>query len=99
MSKISVIVEEETKSEGHLGGGKKESKIGPKEIKADVLKENMSKLYGQVSEIMKDMKSVGDFKLQQVQLAVEISAEGGVSLIGTAKAGAKGAITLTFGCK
>lgn len=97
MSKISVIVEEEGKSEGHLSGGKKESKVVAKKINAETLKESMSELSRQISEIMKDIKSVGDFKLQQVVLAVEISAEGGVSLIGTAKAGAKGAITLTFG--
>jgi len=97
MKEISVIVEEEEKSEGHLRSGKKESKVRAKNINAEKLKDSMSELAGQISEIMNDIKSVGDFKLQQVQLAVEISAEGGVSLIGTAKAGAKGAITLTFG--
>jgi len=34
--------------------------------------------------------------LKTVTVAVEVSAEGGVSFIGTAKASGKGAITLTF---
>jgi hypothetical protein len=39
---------------------------------------------------------VGDYELHEVKLQVEISAKGGVNLVGTAEAGGKGAITLTF---
>jgi len=97
IKEISVIVEDKkAKSEGNLSGRKK-PKIRTKKINTETLKESMSDLSEQISEILQNIKSVGDFKLQQVQLAVEISAEGGVSLIGTAKAGVKGAVTLTFG--
>jgi len=37
-----------------------------------------------------------DFKLKQIEVGIEISAEGGVNLIGTLTAGAKTAIKLTF---
>ena len=47
--------------------------------------------------IRDDLGTVGGFKLNQVAIQVEINAEGGVELVGTAKVGAKGAITLTFG--
>lgn len=47
--------------------------------------------------IRDDLGEVGGFKLRQVAIQVEINAEGGVELVGTAKVGAKGAITLTFG--
>lgn len=36
------------------------------------------------------------YRLTEVQVQLEITAEGGVALIGSVKAGAKGAITLTF---
>ena len=46
--------------------------------------------------MMQDVKKVGDFGLTQVQLTVELNAEGGVALIGSAKAGIRGGIILTF---
>ncbi len=98
MAIIPVIVEDaESKTEpGTLGGGilSPESKI--KNIDADKLRKSLSELSGQVSNVLQDIKDVGNFKLKEVQISVEISAEGGVALIGSAKAGAKGAITLTF---
>jgi hypothetical protein len=42
------------------------------------------------------VKAVGGFELAEVQVAVELTAEGGVNLIGNLTAGAKGAIQLTF---
>jgi len=41
-------------------------------------------------------EQANDFKLKQVEVGIEVSAEGGVNLIGTMTAGAKAAITLTF---
>ncbi len=99
MTTIPVIVEDiesESKPDGTLGGGilSPESKI--RNIDADKLRQSLSELSGQISGVLQDIKAVGSFKLKEVQLSVEISAEGGVALIGSAKAGAKGAITLTF---
>jgi hypothetical protein len=66
-------------------------------IPVEVLQENMSAICNQVIATVGHIKQVGQFKLKQVSIQVEVSAEGGVELIGTAKLGGKGAITLTFG--
>ncbi len=95
MSTISVVVEETDEPQsGTLGVLTPGSRI--KEIDTDKLRQSVSKLSEQISGIFADIKKVSEFQLKQVQLSVEISAEGGVALIGTAKAGVKGAITLTF---
>ncbi len=100
MAIIPVIVED-TKSESDPRAGTLSSGIlSPgnkiKEIDAEKLRKSLSDLSGQISDVLQDIKDVGNFKLKEVQISVEISAEGGVALIGSAKAGAKGAITLTF---
>jgi hypothetical protein len=46
--------------------------------------------------MLNDVKQVGGFQLKQVTIQVEVTAEGGIELVGTAKLGGKGAITLTF---
>jgi hypothetical protein len=53
-------------------------------------------LTNQLGELFGDLRAVGEYELQEVQVGLEISAEGGFNLIGSAKAGGKGAITLTF---
>jgi hypothetical protein len=79
---------------GTLGVLTPKTRVRP--IDADKLQQSLSALTGQISGLFQDIKAVGDFRLKEVQVAVEISAEGGVALIANAKAGAKGAITLTF---
>lgn len=49
-----------------------------------------------LSAVFADLKQIGGFELKKVQVSVEVGAEGGVSLLGTVKASAGGAITLTF---
>jgi len=67
-----------------------------REMDVDKLRESLSQLSENAAMIFQNMKQVGDFRLKEVQLQVEVTAEGGFALIGTAKAGVKGAITLTF---
>lgn len=69
---------------------------GPVEISVDRLRESLAKLTGNLSALLADLKAVGGFELAEVQVAVELTAEGGVNLIGNLTAGAKGAIQLTF---
>jgi hypothetical protein len=57
---------------------------------------SMRGLTAQLGELFSDVRAVGGYELQEVQVGLEVSAEGGFNLIGTAKAGGKGAITLTF---
>ena len=56
----------------------------------------MTKLTENLSTLLADLKAVGGFELAEVQVAVELTAEGGVNLIGNLTAGAKGAMQLTF---
>ncbi len=95
MPTIPIVVESEPELEsGTLGLRGPSAKIT--HIDADRLRESLSDLTDQITGLFTDIKSVGDYKLKEVQVSLEISAEGGVALIGTAKAGAKGAVTLTF---
>jgi hypothetical protein len=57
---------------------------------------SLKEMTGEIGRLFSDIKAVGDFSLSQVEIGLEISAEGGFNLIGSAKAGGKGAITLSF---
>jgi len=60
------------------------------------LAESLRALSTQLGDLFGGLRAVAGYELQEVQVALEISAEGGFNLIGSAKAGGKGAITLTF---
>ncbi len=98
MELISVIVDEEeaapTRTLGATARGLGETKV--RQLDVDQLRASFGKLSGQVSAILQDVRQVGDFKLKEVELQVEISAEAGVNLVGNLKAGTRGAISLTF---
>jgi hypothetical protein len=98
METIPVIVEETDEPQSGTLGGVLTPRSRTKEIDTGKLRQSISRLSEQISGIFADIKKVGDFQLKQIQLSVEITAEGGVALVGiaNAKAGAKGAITLTF---
>jgi autotransporter translocation and assembly factor TamB len=67
-----------------------------KKIPIDKLQGNLDAVCQSIGNTISNIKKVGSFKLKEVTIQVEVSAEGGVELIGTAKLGGKGAITLTF---
>jgi hypothetical protein len=73
-----------------------DGEIGLKQIPVDALKNNLTTVSSAMLDILGDIRQVGKFKLKEVTLEVEVNASGGVSLIGTANLGGKGAITLTF---
>lgn len=58
------------------------------------LKASVADLASQLSEVFRDLKAVGGFKLTEVTVSVEVSAEGSVFLVG--KAGVSGGISLKF---
>ena len=60
------------------------------------LAESLRALSTQLGDLFGGLRAVAGYELQQVQVSLEVSAEGGFNLIGSAKAGGKGAITLTF---
>ena len=61
-----------------------------------IVQESLAELSGRLSTLLADLKAVGGFQLSEVRVGVELTAEGGVNLIGNLTAGAKGAIELTF---
>lgn len=73
-----------------------DSDIGRKGVPVDKLKQNLTHVCKGMASALQDVKDLGDFKLKEVTIQVEVTAEGGVDLVGTAKLGGKGAITLTF---
>jgi len=66
------------------------------EIPLEQLKKNLASVSSAMAEALQGIKEVGRFRLKEVNLQVEISAEGGVHFIGTASMEGKGAITLKF---
>lgn len=91
---MQILIEENGKEkEGTLGRTRSKNQV-IKEIADDKLRDSLTSLSAQLSELLTDIKQVGEFKLQQVQMGVEVTAEGGFVLVG--KAGIKAAITLTF---
>jgi hypothetical protein len=63
-------------------------------LDTDQLAASLRDLTGELGKIFTDIKRVGGFELNEVQVSLEISAEGGFNLIGSAKAGGKGAAIL-----
>lgn len=70
--------------------------IAVRELPTERLRENLTRVCEEVASMVKDVKKIGSFQLKQLTIQVEVTAEGGIELIGTAKLGGKGAITLTF---
>jgi hypothetical protein len=79
-----------------FGSLRSESKIGLKEIPLEVLKNNLANISRSMIKVLEDVKHIGQFRLKEITLQVEVSSEGGINLIGTVNLGGKGAITLTF---
>jgi hypothetical protein len=67
-----------------------------RDLPTDRLRENLSRVCQGVASMLDDVKQISSFKLKEVTIQVEVTAEGGIELVGTAKLGGKGAITLTF---
>ncbi len=95
------VVEIPTNDDGTKGFFSTSTEAVLKRVPLDKLRASLGDTCQNVATLLKgirdDLGEVGGFKLRQVAIQVEINAEGGVELVGTAKVGAKGAITLTFG--
>jgi hypothetical protein len=65
-------------------------------LPTEKLAASLQAIAGELSRLFQHLNRVAGFELEQVEVGLEISAEGGFNLIGNAKAGGKGAITLTF---
>jgi hypothetical protein len=66
------------------------------DVDLDSLKASLGKLTRDLGELFAAQATDSSFSLKQIEVGVEITAEGGINLIGTLTAGAKASITLTF---
>ncbi|CAK7287851.1 Pepco domain-containing protein [Streptomyces misionensis] len=68
-------------------------------IPTTVLRENLQRTVDALQEVLASLTVPEDgMRLRQAQVSFEITATGGIAVVGTsAQVGAKGAITLTFG--
>ena len=96
MDTIPFVVNVSESATGEKGIFMADNEFGVRSLPIDRLKENLKKVCHDVTDMLEEVKSMGTFKLKEVVLEVEISAEGGVALIGTAQLGGKGAIKITF---
>lgn len=70
--------------------------VGLAEVPVDTLRANLKAATSSLAEVFSDIRQVGNFQLSEVTIEVEVSAEGGVNFIGTAKVGGSGSISLKF---
>jgi hypothetical protein len=66
------------------------------EVPIEKLKASLAQATAGLSAVFEDILDIGRFELQEVEIGVEIGAEGGVEFIGTATASGKAAVKLTF---
>jgi hypothetical protein len=78
---------------GLFGGG--DGLAGVRPVSVEVLRQNLAKTAASLRKALADVgEQFGPLRLDEVQVGLEVSATGGVHLIGTA--GVKAAITLVF---
>lgn len=84
-------VDDDTKGLFRHGG----DVTGQRDIPVPILRQNLGRTAGQLREAFHDfVAQFGPLRLDEVQIGLEISASGGVALIGTGAV--KAAITLVF---
>jgi hypothetical protein len=70
--------------------------VGLADVPVDTLKASLKSATSLLAEAFQEIRQVGQFSLSEVSIELEVSAEGGVSFIGTAKVSGSGSITLKF---
>lgn len=95
---ISVRVEEEETqlNTKHVGGRSRAKKSIVKAFDAEQLQKKFQELYLELDKLFANMEFVGGYALDTIDVGIEISAEGGVNLIGTVTVGSSTAIKLCF---
>jgi hypothetical protein len=68
---------------------------GPVQLSVTVLSENLKKFVESVNTLMAGLPKIGEpYRLEEIELTVEVNAEGNVQLIGGVKTGITGGLTL-----
>jgi hypothetical protein len=70
--------------------------VGVADIPIDKLRNSLKSASSLLAEAFQDMRRVGEFNLSEISIELEVTAEGGVAFIGTAKVSGSGSITLKF---
>jgi len=69
----------------------------PVKLDAELLKNNLTGFLQSVNQLLSGIpKAMEPFKLDEIELAIEVNGEGNIQLIGGVKVGASGGITLKF---
>jgi len=76
--------------------GKGSNAVGVAQIPVETMRANLRSATALLAEVFSDIREVGKYELSEVEVGVEITAEGGVQFIGTAKVSGSGSITLKF---
>lgn len=72
-------------------------KVLRRAVDVDTLKASLGDLASKLGQVIESVAARGGgLSLDSVEVGVEITAEGGVALVGSMKAGATASITLTF---
>jgi hypothetical protein len=67
----------------------------PVSVDVELLKNNLSGFFESINHLLSAIpKAAEPFKLDEIELSIEVSAEGSIQLVGGVKAGATGGITL-----
>jgi hypothetical protein len=98
METIPIWVSEiETVSEGTKAVFSSQADAVLRNVSVKAFQDNLGALCRVVGQSLSESHDIGNgFRLREITLEIEVSAEGSVSLIGSAKLGGKGAITLHF---
>jgi hypothetical protein len=70
--------------------------VGVADVPVDALRANLNAATASLAEAFRDIRKVGEFQLAEVEIGIEVTAEGGVQFIGTAKVGGSASISLKF---
>ena len=68
---------------------------GPIKLRVETLKDNLAGFIVALNELIANIPNINEpFKLEEIQLVLEVNAEGSLQLVGGVKVGASGGITL-----
>lgn len=97
---VSIDDTEKPTGSGEMGiFGRRDENPSVRRIPTTVLRDNLQRTVDTLQQVLAGLDvPEGGMSLQQAQVSFEITATGGIAIVGTsAQVGAKGAITLTFG--
>lgn len=94
---ISVVTVGDPQNRGIVSKNPDSSSLIYRDLPIEKLKENINDFTNKISEVLDGIQGkLKNYKLDEIELNVELSASGSIHLIGSVEVGTTGAITLTF---